>query len=229
MNHEDLRYAGKIPSIVKTDGGKVLVPFTQEPSPEASWAAIASAVNGPVARPDEWPEPAHVAFANLDLDDPQAFVAFVTTYGISGRFCNRDEDTGKLFADPEYARRSQKELRALWGGAFGGVNQIKLTSSADDLSVELDGLVKVSVHDLESFIMCSFLIDRATDRTQVCQFSRCPRQRYFLKTRADQQFCSTQCRALHNRLLWRTDPKNVEREKKQRRKAARKKTKSSAA
>jgi hypothetical protein len=225
MNHGDLQYKGKIPDWANIDGTRVFVPFIQEPTPDASWVSIAAAVSGTDANPKKWLEPVHVAFANLNVDDPEALAAFVKTYGISGRFCNRDDSTGKLFVDPEYIRRLQIELWTLWGGALSGSGLlgIEISTSEGDLSVELTGgFIKVSVRDLLSFIMASFLIDRASHRTQSCEYSRCTRQRYFLKTRADQQFCSTQCRALHNRMLWRTDPKNVEHEKRQRRKARKK-------
>ena len=52
-----------------------------------------------------------------------------------------------------------------------------------------------------------------------CGFEKCREQKYFLKIRSDQEFCSTKCRGLHHVIVWRSDPKNAERE----RKAARRK------
>jgi hypothetical protein len=226
VNHDDLRYKGKIPNRVEIDGMRLWVPFVQEPTPEASWADVSSAFEGSPAHPENWPLPAHVAFANANLDDLEAFASFVRTYGLSGRFCNRDETTGKLFVDPEYARRIQDQFRGLWslGGPESGLTGFG--AGAGDLTIELaGGVVKIAVCDLDTFILFGYIIDRAAGRTHVCEYSRCPRQKYFLKARADQEFCSTQCRAAHNRLLWRSDPKKVEQENIQRRKAARKKRK----
>lgn len=239
MNHDDLRYKGKIPNRVELDGTRVLVPLGQVPSSgssarpsnfrDAVLAAVNDAVDGTPANPETWPEPVHVAFANLNARNPEALAHFVRIYGTSGMFFDYEEDTGKLIVDPGKVAREQEEFRHVWD-VRGAASNLNIRGGTDDLSADLSGgVVKLSVRDLKTFIWVSYLIDRATGKTEVCQYSRCPRQRYFLKVRSDQQFCSTECRSLHHMKVWRSDPKNAERERKQRRKTARKKRRTSAA
>jgi len=192
-------------------------------------SAIDNALDGLPADPKIWPEPVHVAFANLNVRDPEALAQFVKIYGTSGMFCDYDEDTGKLIVDPGKVEWEQQEFRHVWD-VLGAADHLNIRGNADDLSADLSGgIVKLSIRDLNTFIWISYLIDRANGTAQVCQYSQCKRQRYFLKVRSDQQFCSTECRGLHHMKAWRSDPKNAERERKQRRKTARKKRKASAA
>jgi hypothetical protein len=220
MNHQDLDYRGRIPKDVRIEGARLYVPFTQEPAPDSTATGIAAAVDGPFANPKKWPEAVHVAFANLNLDDTADFASFVKTYGISGHFCNRDE-TGKIFVGSEYAKEAQRFLRLAWDQNYPGVQITGVAAeSADPTSTDpgdfqvkvVNGTVRIVVADLQAFITLGYLIDLANKRVRVCEFPECKRQRYFLKVRSDQEYCSPQCRAQHNMKLWRADPKNAARE-----------------
>jgi len=195
MKHEDLVYKGQIPAVT-LDGGQVLVSRPGIP-----------------ADPKAWPEPVHVAFANLKANDPQVLAAFAKTYGTSGQFTRKESPDAVA---PEYVEWIQEELRHGWD-TLGAAKEVSIRGS--DLAADLSGgVVRLSTHDLNTFLWVSFLIDRANGLTHVCEYSRCPRQRYFLKVRSDQKFCSSECRALHNMELWRADPKNKKREQRRRRK-----------
>jgi hypothetical protein len=138
-----------------------------------------------------------------------------------------------LLIYPENARRMQEFLRLMWGGEPGKVDAFEeyletpkvesatgeLVGFSEGIGVEIvKGNVRITAVDLDTLITFGYLIDRANSRVHACEFPGCKRQRYFLKTRSDQAYCSSQCRAQHNMELWRSNPKNKARELRQARK-----------
>jgi hypothetical protein len=151
--------------------------------------------------PDIWPEPPHAAFANVNLDDPMAAVAFTKTYGPlhSGWTLGTGTTpaTDKFRITKADLQAAQTILRESWRGSPSDI--VFLEGTVEE-GIEANVLVhnasvELSTKDLSPFINFLFLRDLAAEKIDICQNPDCLTP-YFVKRRTTQKFCnSTACAA----------------------------------
>jgi hypothetical protein len=200
-----VEYVGKIPKVVQRTDKKVLISF--QPSPPANTFPrfiLVRYVDGQPANTSKWPDPPHVAFANMNFEDLGRVEFFVKHYGISGHFCRLDDQAKHWFIDPALLQKWQARLRQGWHreGSDLWFHPRSITATAKD------GRLELLIADLWTLVCVKLLIDRSAGRAKVCELENCKFLRYFIKARKDQRFCSRQCRAIHNMAVWRANPDN---------------------
>jgi hypothetical protein len=154
-----------------------------------------------VVKASRWPEPPHVAFANLHADDPRAAEAFIKRYGML-----RTKDPGGQSIDSGTFTTLQKRLRHVWtsecldiepwaGVEINGVVEdawAEIVRAADkgfDTDVFVSGgFVRLQPKDLWATICFLYLRDAQAGKLGVCGNPDCP-ARYFRKKRKTQKFC----------------------------------------
>jgi len=209
-------YQGVAPTTIQWANHGLIVPLKEGPPPGAvSGPDFVRFVDGAAVDQMRWRDPAHLAFANLDIQSRSRVESFIRSFGISGHFFNKDRDSGQWFIDPDFIRKYQKRLRKAWDGQLG---QLWFHPRSVTVDARGERLVLV-VRDLWTLICIGLLLDR--ERAKVCEHIGCRFLRYFLKARRDQQFCSKSCRALHNMQAWRANARNRKRERMQRRRRRR--------
>jgi hypothetical protein len=140
----------------------------------------------------EWPEPPHVAFANLLADKPEAAETFTKRYGVLSRlYMNREDPDGENFTiDSSTFSLSQDHLQRAWRGDILEIIDIEseLEVSFDTDVVVAYGSVELRPKDLWASICFLFLWDLRADKLGYCENPGCPAP-YFRKKRKTQKFC----------------------------------------
>lgn len=178
---------------------------------------ILPAVDGSSVDQNEWLDPAHVTFANLQVCDQDQVESFLLRYGLSGAFCVRGltPTSGapeEWFIYAERMTQRQTLLREAWSA-----QNPQLWFHPRSVAINMNaGKLQLVTPDLWTFICLSFLSDHSRGRTAVCKFAGCRCLPHFLKSRRDQEFCSSRCRALENMKSWRRNPSNRRRENRRR-------------
>lgn len=143
-----------------------------------------------------WPEPPHIAFANLLAEDPKAAEAFIKRYGVLHRVCmDKDDADGRRFTiDSAYLLHLQDRLRRAWPtqnsahiSAFVDLEG-EVEESFDTDVVVSGGFVHLRPKDLWASICFLYLWDVHAKRLGFCGNPDCPAP-YFRKKRRTQKFC----------------------------------------
>jgi hypothetical protein len=142
-----------------------------------------------------WPEPPHIAFANLRAEDPRAAEAFTKRYGVLSRlYRDRDDPDGQRFTiDSATFIVKQEGLRQAWPGEHSDISALidiegEVEESFDtDVGVAL-GYVQLRPKDLWASICFLFLWDAQAGRLGICGNPECPAP-YFRKKRKTQKYC----------------------------------------
>jgi hypothetical protein len=174
------------------------------------------------ARVSSWPEPPHVALANLE-QTANAAVGFTRKYGalsepsLSIEVWSADGEEkltgpkvqpfrnlelpvqGKFSFEHQSFVAAQNWLRLAWRGDPNCLPLMRHRVQAANfqLSVSPKEAVEVRTAVLWDFINLVFLIDFDTGRARICANERC-RRPYFLKQRVDQECCSHRCAVERN-------------------------------
>jgi hypothetical protein len=139
-----------------------------------------------------WPEPPHVAFANLLADKPEAVETFTKRYGVLSRhYMDREDPDGEKFTiDSATFLVSQNNLRIAWKGDNVGVVDIEgeVEESFSTDVVVAHGYVRLRPKDLWASICFLFLWDLKAGKLGFCENPECPAP-YFRKKRKTQKFC----------------------------------------
>jgi hypothetical protein len=146
--------------------------------------------------PDDWPEPPHVAFANVNLDDPMAAITFTETYGTL--YSGWTLGTGTSPSEGEFRiakcdlQAAQTVLREAWRGSPSDI--VSLEGAVEE-GIEANVLVhaasvELSTNGLSPFIDFLFLRDLAGDKIGVCLNPDCLAP-YFVRRRKTQKFCDS--------------------------------------
>lgn len=209
--------------------GPYEIPATLEtkPDPNGTGFIIAGTLIDP-PNDARWPEPPHIAFANLRANDLESVKAFLRTYGPLHAF----DDPGiahDLFCNSsEGLQRTQSCLRSAWEGNVVSVGQIEGTVVEDmkaDVLVDTSDIVQLRPRDLWTAICFLFLYDYTVGRLGVCENPDCPAP-YFRKKRKTQRFCEqgpcVQYAQRHYSLdWWRREGKKRREERQQQRREKR--------
>jgi hypothetical protein len=149
---------------------------------------------------DQWPEPPHLAFANLRVEDPLAAEAFIKRYGLlyntgkslldfSDRVLTRGEPVQRRFSlRKSDLKEYQLILQSAWEGDSVHIVGLEFEveeNTAADISVHY-GYVQLRTENLFTFIAFLFLFDY--QKLAICENQACPAP-YFKKTRRTQKFC----------------------------------------
>jgi hypothetical protein len=237
-----LIFNGKAPTSTewRWDGDRVAIPL-QEPAEKDDISTGQTPISQlsflPGSKVDQkrWPESAHQAFVNLDLESHMRIEVFLRTYGMSPRFF---EDWipvgGEVLLSVEKLRELQKELRRDWKevGRLGGRLQSRVTllsslPSALDLRTQ-PGHLSIITNDLWVLIDLGWRLDLARGLVGYCKLPDCKQLPYFIKPRSDAEFCSTHCRSVFHMRERRTDPRKREIDNARRRKRKKKRSKDRA-
>jgi len=159
------------------------------------------------AQREHWPDPAHIAFANLHVNDAGSVEAFICRYGVLESGGTRgfllSDDTTRVVLPPQHFRietskmvEAQRHLRAAWEtaadpdveGAFP--LDVTKTQALEGLEVHnlLSGMIQVRARDLLTLVSFLFLRDATAGRLGICESPECPAP-YFRKKRKTQKFC----------------------------------------
>jgi hypothetical protein len=151
---------------------------------------------------DQWPEPPHLVFANLRVDDPKSAEAFIRRYGLLestgkshlefvDRVVSRGEPVRRNFdLRSNNLKLTQLILRAAWEGDLLSIDALEFQveeKTAVDIRVR-EGSVQLRTEDLHTFISFLFLVDYKNGRLGICENPDCPAP-YFKKKRKTQKFC----------------------------------------
>jgi hypothetical protein len=151
---------------------------------------------------DQWPEPPHLAFANLRLDDAQSAEAFIKRYGLlqgtgksnldfADRVVVRGEPVRRDFVvRSSNLKEDQLILRAAWEGDPLSINSFEF-QVAEGTKVDIlinQRSVQLRTEDLWTFIAFLFLFDYKDEKLGICENPECPAP-YFRKKRKTQKFC----------------------------------------
>jgi hypothetical protein len=149
---------------------------------------------------DQWPEPPHLAFANLRVEDPRAAEAFIKRYGLlygTGKsrldFYDRLVTRSAPVRTRFQLRKSdlveyQLVLQSAWEGDSLHINSLEFQVE-EDTAVDIDvryGYVQLRTENLFTFISFLFLFDY--QKLAICGNDACPAP-YFKKKRTTQKFC----------------------------------------
>src|SRR5690349_14509855 len=108
----EVLYEGIVPAEITRLEDKLLIPFTQVPPPgSTSGPDLVRFLNGTIVDVKKWRDPPHVAFANLDFDDPSKIDYFLRHFGVSGHFLTHDGSANDWFVAPKRVREWQTRLR----------------------------------------------------------------------------------------------------------------------
>ena len=173
------------------------------------------------ARRSGWPEPPHVALANMTVE-PKAVLAFTKTYGpieypsvapapgvryLTGApsqddlyqslNLGMDEWVSEAFSFPlGDFEQVQMRLRLAWRGERTSLELLRQQLKRADFQVSLfeerTGDVVVRSRFLYDYVCLTFLIDYDNGKAKVCGNARCAAP-YFLRGRTDNSFCSHGC------------------------------------
>jgi hypothetical protein len=148
----------------------------------------------------EWPEPPHIALANLRADDPKSAEAFIRRYGVlfeGRRGFYMNDDPVKIVPKREFSIKSsdlklaQSELLAAWEGdsAFIVLMEGRVVEGMEtDVLVDTSGDVLLRPRSLLATISFVFLRDYRSRKLGICENPDCPAP-YFRKKRSTQKFC----------------------------------------
>jgi len=154
----------------------------------------------------EWPEPPHIAFANLLAEKPEAVETFVKRFGLLSRlYIDRNDPDGKRFTiDSATFLVLQDRLRAAWdyasttegendypaaGGAAAAADiEGDVEEGFDTKVVVAYGYVELRPKDLWAAICFLFLWDFKAGKLGICENPDCPAP-YFRRKRRTQKFC----------------------------------------
>jgi hypothetical protein len=158
------------------------------------------------SRESYWPEPPHVAFANLLADKPEAVEAFTKRYGVLSRdYIDRNDPDGQNFAiDSITFLFKWDTFRNAWmaecatneeeypKNGLGVISIVEIESYVEQ-SFETDvrvseGLVHLWPRDTWSSICFLFLWDARAGKLGFCGNPGCPAP-YFRKKRKTQKYC----------------------------------------
>jgi hypothetical protein len=143
-----------------------------------------------------WPEPPHIAFANLLAEDPKAAQSFTRRYGVLSRvYMDRDDPDGRRFMiDSATFIATQDRLRQAWPGE----NSAHIPALVDiegevEESFDTDvvvggGFVHLRPKHLWASICFLFLWDSDAEKLGFCGNPDCPAP-YFRKKRRTQKYC----------------------------------------
>jgi hypothetical protein len=142
-----------------------------------------------------WPEPPHLAFANLRAEEPKAAEAFTKRYGVLSRFYEDtdDPDAWKYTIDSATFLHKQQQLRQAWPGdksdTLAWVDIEGEVEQSFDTDVRISsGSVVLHPRDLWASICFLFLWDWHAGRLGFCGNPDCPAH-YFRKKRKTQKYC----------------------------------------
>jgi hypothetical protein len=202
-------YSGLVPKSVQagSEGAEVRIMDTPALGKIEHYELNPFKVDGVLAEPSKWQQPPHVALANWGFDFVERACAFTRQYGAL-------EITG-LVVKLGTLKQWQGILRRFWGGEDAPL------WTAFRPQIE-NGEVVIEIGDLWPYISFLARTDRHDGKLAVCPNidNACPAP-YFIRERSDQRFCSAECRNFFNVQRWRSNPKNVIREKRKRRKRER--------
>jgi hypothetical protein len=140
----------------------------------------------------QWPEPPHLAFANLLADKPEAAEAFTKRYGILSRhYVDReDPDQNKFTIDSASFLVWRDNLRVAWQGDSVGIIdfEAQVEQGFDTDVVVAWRYVQLRPKDLWASICFLFLWDLKAGKLGFCENPDCPAP-YFRKKRTTQKFC----------------------------------------
>jgi hypothetical protein len=152
----------------------------------------------------EWPEPPHVAFANLLAEKPEAVETFVKRYGLLSRLYidGNDPDGNRFTIDSATFLEKQDRLRSGWryasatkeedcpaGGAVAFADiEGEVEEGFDTDVVVAYRYVQLRPKDLWAAICLLFLWDWKTQKLGFCESPDCPAP-FFRKKRKTQKFC----------------------------------------
>jgi len=213
MNHHYTKariiYAGLIPKSVQEGPAGAVVRTLNTPSLGniLHFELNPFKVDGALAEPSKWQQPPHVALVNWRFDSVERACAFTRQYGA----LDIQESVVRL----DTLKVWQERLRKYWRG------EDDVLWKAFQPRIE-NGEIVIEIGDLWPYISFLARTDRHERRLAVCPNldNACPAP-YFIKERSDQRFCSIECRNLFNVRRWRSNTKNVIREKKKRKKRER--------
>jgi hypothetical protein len=152
----------------------------------------------------EWPEPPHVAFANLLAEKPEAVENFTKRYGLLHHsYIDQDDPDGNRFTiDSATFLVEQDRLRLAWRFISAAKEEDHPPGGAVAVS-EIEGeveegfgtdvvvayrYVQLRPKDLWAAICFLFLWDLETERLGLCENPDCPAP-FFRKKRKTQKFC----------------------------------------
>ena len=189
-----LLFTGAAPTSIEWDGERAVLPFKKPAPPSTKFKRMpASLLGGEKVNQSRWPDPAHVAFANLDLDSQKRIEWFLRTYGVSERFF-KEWTSERAFIDVSTLNDLQKDLRLIWRVPVRA-NLLRVLPPHTALKSQR-GRVWLIVDDLWTLMEVGCLFDLAEDRLKICKLSDCKLVRYFRKSRTDAEFCSGTCRSI---------------------------------
>jgi hypothetical protein len=151
---------------------------------------------------DQWPEPPHLAFANLRVDDAESAEAFIKRYGLlsgtgkseldfADRIVLRGEPVRREFTVPSpVLKEDQLILRAAWEGDPASISALE-AQVEEDTKVDIQinqGSVQLRTEDLWTFVAFLFLFDYKDEKLGICENPECPAP-FFRKKRKTQKFC----------------------------------------
>jgi hypothetical protein len=133
---------------------------------------------------DQWPEPPHLAFANLRGDDAESVEVFIKRYGLL-------PGTGKSeldFANSVVLRGLI--LKAAWEGDPVSISALKAQVEGNtkvDIQINRRG-IHLKTKDLWTLISFLFLFDYKYEKLGICKNPECLAP-FFRKKRKTQKFC----------------------------------------
>jgi hypothetical protein len=135
-----------------------------------------------------WKELAHVAFANLRVDDPRSVTGFLKQYGLL-----LARPMAKVFEIHHVdLADAQRTLTAAWSGepvtftAMEGVVEENVNAAV----LLSEGYVRLAIQNLWATICFLFLKDFQAGKIVVCGNPDCPAP-YFVAKRRTQKFCES--------------------------------------
>jgi hypothetical protein len=201
-----ITYSGLVPKSVEPTADGAVVSVLDGPSLAyiQGFELNRVKVDGIPAVRSKWQQPPHVALANWRFDSVERVCTFTKLYGA----LEIRVETVKLSRLKTY----QEIVRSAWRGGHAPLWQ--------GFQPQIQsGEILIDIGDLWPYISLLTQTDLHAERLAVCPNidNDCPSP-YFIRTRRNQQFCSVECRNYFNVQRWRSDPKNVVREKKRRKK-----------
>lgn len=192
-----LLFTGTAPTSIEWEGGRAVIRFKKPAPPSIVHKRMpVSLLAGSRVDQSRWPDPAHLAFVNLDLQSQKRVEWFLRTYGISERFF-REWTSEKAFIDLATLRDLQVHFRLIWraANATAGSNPLTHLPSGTALKSQA-GRVWLVTDDLWVVMEVGSFLDTAQNRLKICRLSDCKLLPYFIKARADAEFCSGKCRSI---------------------------------
>ena len=191
-----IRYYGRLPNDIRKGSDEVSgtgkYSVWGEGALQADWEAYLESASDQPFNLAGRNEPAHVAFANMNLD-LDSLHAFGRKWGfVAG---DVDPETGRWITRPRDVGPFHRLLQRAWRGEPGALKAIakNLKSRVDVSTSGID----IAIVDLMSLIRLMFLRDYAAGRAKVCENPACLSP-YFLQQRKGQQYCTHQCAVLIN-------------------------------